>query len=81
MTMAKASVFAATFAENCAFIWMSVTEFLSLSLYFVTSKTNIGNSSLKSVGLYLGKKSTLQHCKTLFGMLQHPHKPLKIFAE
>jgi len=30
MTTAKASVFAATFAENWAFIWMSVTEFLAL---------------------------------------------------
>ena len=44
-------------------------------------RQTLGTIPCNLLGLYLEKKSTLQHCKTLFGMLRHLHKPLKIFAE
>ena len=81
MTTPKASVFSATFSENWALIWMSVTEFFSFHSVLLHQKQTLGTIPYNQPGLYLEKKSTLQHCKTSFGMTQHLHKPLKIFAE
>jgi len=41
-------------------------------------KQTLGTVLCNLLGLYLEKNSTLQHCKTLFGMPWHLHKPLKI---
>ena len=44
-------------------------------------RQTLGTVPCNLMGLYLEKKSTLLHCKTLFGMLRHHRRPLKIFAE
>jgi len=46
ITTAKASVLAGRFSENCPFVCIFVTLFLSFSDCFGTSKIKIGNSCL-----------------------------------